>query len=194
MTPAAVPVQVHAAPELRPVEPRLKAVLPQEAQGGPVVRHPAASAPVRPAPSPAKPPAPPAKVATAPVLKPPTPEELSDVARLWNRVEQACGGNRRLEVLLEDMQLRTVENGKAVVVVDPKMLSAARSTSSDLAAALGQAFGRTLTLELLPAEVEAAAPTEPEKPRTNMHEHPLVKQAIELFAARVINVGPRQKP
>jgi hypothetical protein len=127
------------------------------------------------------------------VLRPPTPDELADVARLWNRVEQACGGNRRLELLLEDMQLRTVENDKAVVVVDPKMLSAARSTSSELAAAMGQAFGRTITVELLPSEAGVAAPTGPERPRTNMHEHPLVKQAIELLNARVINVGPRQK-
>lgn len=113
---------------------------------------------------------------------------------MWNRVEQACGGNRRLEVLIGDMTLREATSDTAVVVVDPKLLGAARTHSRDLESALGAAFGRTMKIDLQPAAtVEVATEQEAAKPRTNMQEHALVKQAIQLLNARIVSVGPRQK-
>jgi hypothetical protein len=136
--------------------------------------------------------APESKVASAPALRPPTADELADVAQMWNRVERACGGNRRLEILVGDMSLREASHDRAVVVVDSKLISTARSHTYEIETALHAAFGRTMKVDFS-AATEAHAPVVAAEAKAlpNMNEHPLVRQAVQLLNARLVRVEPR---
>jgi len=124
----------------------------------------------------------------------PTSDELNDVTKMWNRVERACEHSGRLSALLADMKLKSRDGDKAVLEVDSKLFGAAKSLESDLQKAMSEAFGMHMSLLIESAKiVEQATEEEAAKPTTNMSEHALVKQAIELFGAKIISVSPRRK-
>jgi hypothetical protein len=103
---------------------------------------------------------------------------------MWNRVERACGGNRRLEILVGDMSLREASHDRAVVVVDSKLISTARSHTYEIETALHAAFGRTMKVDFSAAtEAQAPVVAAEAKALPNMNEHPLVRQAVAQCAA-----------
>lgn len=114
---------------------------------------------------------------------------------MWNRVERACEHSGRLSALLSDIKIKSRDGDKAVLEVDPKLFGAAKSLEADLQKAFSAAFGVHMSLLIESAEVvEQATEEEAAKPTTNMSEHALVKQAIELFGAKIISVAPRRRP
>jgi hypothetical protein len=124
----------------------------------------------------------------------PTKDELNDITKMWNRVERACEHSGRLSALLADMKFKSRDGDRAVLEVDPKLFGAAKSLESDLQKAMSEAFGMQMSLLIESATiVEEATREEASKPTTNMSEHALVKQAIELFGAKLISVSPRRK-
>jgi len=134
-------------------------------------------------------------------FKPVSAEELRDVLGLWERIGEACSGNRRLRVLLGDMSLSRIDGDTAIVSVTPLMFPAANAYASDLGQAFKTAYGIDLSVrfesavQLSDAAVQsgAASPAAPttEPPKTNAAEHPLVRQAIELLGARLVSIRPR---
>jgi len=134
------------------------------------------------------------------------PVNAADLGSVWSLVREACGGNRRLSVLMNEMQLVSVGEQTAVVRVADEVRAAVASTEKDLAAAMATVLGREVRVEISGkaqhAEAGAAlpgatdSPLKPEEPltavRTPITDHPLVKHAIELFGARVISVQPRR--
>lgn len=121
----------------------------------------------------------------------------------------AAAPNRRLRVLLNDCTLVKAENDVVVLAVSEALLGSARANEKELLGLLAGAWDRAVRLELRRAGDAPAAeprpapnspspatepPATPSPPQPPVAEHPLVKQAIELFGARVVGVQPRKKP
>lgn len=104
--------------------------------------------------------------------------------------------NRRLRILLADMQLeslaRTAEGMSARVRIPAALIGAARACEVDLRQALARVLNAPVVLTI-DADVPAVEIIEqPATPRTPITEHPLIKAATQLLGARVITVQPRR--
>ncbi len=141
--------------------------------------------------------------AAAPAVAPPTvavgepkpaPQGVAPVS-VWDRAIAACSANRRLRLLMQESKLVVMDQDSARVLVKPALLTIARSCATDMEAALSQAAGSTIRVVI---ESDGPAPEanegHPGTPMPSMAEHPLVKQAIELFGGRLLSAGPRKRP
>lgn len=95
---------------------------------------------------------------------------------------------------MQESKLAEFEGNSAKVLVKPALLTIAQACVGDLSAALSHAAGRTIHVA-----IESDGPA-PEANEVNlavqlpsMAEHPLVKQAIELFGGRLLSAGPRKR-
>lgn len=122
------------------------------------------------------------------------PQGVAPVS-VWDRAIAACSANRRLRLLMQESKLVAMDENSARVLVKPALLTIARSCATDMEAALSQAAGTTLHVVI---ESDGPAPEAGEgqlaTPMPSMAEHPLVKQAIELFGGRLVSAGPRKRP
>ncbi|MFA6044495.1 MAG: hypothetical protein WC718_05885 [Phycisphaerales bacterium] len=116
----------------------------------------------------------------------------------WGKVLAAAGPNRRLRILLNDISLVSVENDVVVLAVSEALHGAARANEKELCGLLATAWERAVKLELRQEGGEAAAAT-PAATQAAINanlqavqEHPLVKQAMELFGAKVVSVQARK--
>jgi hypothetical protein len=121
-----------------------------------------------------------------------------------------------MRMLVGSMKLLRVDNDLATLQVAEEMRPAAATAQQDLSTLLSTAWGQPVRVEIesLPpsppragpergastpatqpapaASTTQAAPAPP--PPSDISSHPLVKQAMELFGARVVGVQPRRKP
>lgn len=133
--------------------------------------------------------------ATAAVVEPkPAPQGAAPVS-VWDRAIAACSANRRLRLLMQESKLVTMEENSARVLVKPALLTIAQSCATDMEAALSEAAGSTIRVVI---EADGPVPEASEvhlaTSMPSMAEHPLVKQAIELFGGRLFSAGPRKRP
>lgn len=115
----------------------------------------------------------------------------------WGKVLAAAGPNRRLRILLNDISLVSVENDVVVLAVSEALHGAARASEKELCGLLASAWDRAVKLELRQEGGEAAATPAASQASINanllaLQEHPLVKQAMELFGAKVVSVQARK--
>jgi hypothetical protein len=144
-------------------------------------------------------------------LKGPLPD---DPLKLWEMVIGACATQHRMRMLVGNMKLLKVDNDLALLQVAEELRPTAASAQQELSALLSTAWGQTVRVEiesLSPAPPRAvpsgespaaqSAPTPASQPAgsdirlptSDIASHPLIKQAIDLFGARVIGVQPRRK-
>jgi hypothetical protein len=158
-------------------------------------------------------PAPPAAVepknplASATRLNGPLP---SDPVKLWELVVGACASQHRMRMLVGNIKLIAKEEDRAILEVRSDLRTAAQSAERDLAALLSNAWGQDIKIDYLhnpeqSGEVGPAAAAAPNAaastahaasdntPRVPITDHPLIKQAVELFGAKVVGVQPRRK-
>jgi hypothetical protein len=128
-----------------------------------------------------------------------------DPVALWNMVTDACQKQHRMRILVGSLKLVTKDDRKAVLEVTDEMRTAAQSAERDLCTLLSIAWGQELAIELKTASGEKVEPAPrpvptpapdahaPAAPSTPIGDHPLIKQATELFGARIISTQPRKK-
>jgi hypothetical protein len=126
----------------------------------------------------------------------------------------ACATQHRMRMLVGNMKLLKVDNDLALLQVAEELRPTAANAQQELSALLSTAWGQTVRVEIeslaptppraelglggeTPATQPAPTPTSPPAdirlPRSDIASHPLIKQAIDLFGARVIGVQPRRK-
>lgn len=160
---------------------------------------PVAAAPVvRTAPTPAPASAP--KPSEAPILDIRIRAD-APLAEVWLAAIDAMTKQSQ-RVLFEPCELRSLNDGKAVIGAPTKSLFLLKSDANEavLVDALTRVTGRSPRLEWLPVEAAAAdaaatgAPAGPSGAELSQQarDHPLVKSVVELLGARVVRVGPRQ--
>lgn len=126
------------------------------------------------------------------------PAALAPVDDPWGKVLAAAGPNRRLRILLNDISLVSVENDVVVLAVSEALHGAARANEKELCGLLASAWERAVKLELRQEGGGAAAATAGATQAAinanlqAVQEHPLVKQAMELFGAKVVSVQARK--
>lgn len=104
-------------------------------------------------------------------------------------VERA--GNKRLRIVLDEMSLVSLEGSVALLAVSDAMRPNAAGMLREITGLLRGQAGVELDARLTEPPSVPAATAQPEAPRAPVTEHPLVKQAMELFGAKVIRVQPR---
>lgn len=115
----------------------------------------------------------------------------------WPRMLELCTGNRRLRVVLDSARLIEAKPDPCAVTIEVsgQMIQAARSYARDIEGLAATIAGESVSLVLRSPEPESRPATDaPAAPRTPVQEHPLVKQAMELFKARLLSVQQRQPP
>lgn len=100
---------------------------------------------------------------------------------------------RRARVILSEARVAGVAGGVVSILVKPTLLGPAQQSISEIEAILSEVSGEALRVEVALDELAAAAAVE-SAPTVDIQNHPLVKQAIELFGGKVISTGPRRKP
>lgn len=134
---------------------------------------------------------------------------------VWSRVVRSAGASSPiLRAVLTNATLETVDGDAAVVTCASRFLPGARKLQGAIAQALSRELGREMRVDLrssdaeeapsLAAALDAATPEADAHARTSAEpasrpsfnpnlavEQALVKQAIELFGARVVEVKPR---
>ena len=127
-----------------------------------------------------------------------------DPVALWSMVVEACQKQHRMRLLVGNLKLVTKDDERAVLAVSDEMRTAAQSAERDLCTLLSVAWGQSLKVELTSSageRLESAAPPAEETPPAAapaaglppIHDHPLIKDAVELFGARVISTQPRKR-
>lgn len=113
-----------------------------------------------------------------------------DKDRLWQAMLAAASDNRRLRVMLAELAPATLEHNALLLSPAANAALAAERMKGDI-----EALARRLTgIDLSVAIAKPQAPAEEAAPSTEaIAEHPLVKQAVELFGGRVIGVQPRRE-
>lgn len=134
----------------------------------------------------------------APEIDPPRISHTSvgDPA-FWPRMLELCTGNRRLRVVLDAARLIEAKPDPCGVTIEVsgQMIQAARSYARDIEGLAATIAGESVSLVLRSPDAESRlAADAPAAPRTPVQEHPLVKQAMELFKARLLSVQQRQPP
>lgn len=117
----------------------------------------------------------------------------------WAKVLAAANPNRRLRILLKDITLVGVENDVVVLAVSEALAGAARANEKELCGLLASAWDKAVKLELRQHGQPASATLAPAETQQAINanlqaiqEHPLVKQAIELFGAKLTSVQARK--
>jgi hypothetical protein len=132
----------------------------------------------------------------------------------------ACATQHRMRMLVGNMKLLKVDNDLALLQVADELRPTAAGAQQELSNLLSTAWGQPVRVEIesLPASAPASAATKEAHPASRMTDrapspaaaapqssatnapalppiadHPLVKQAIDLFGAKVIGVQARRK-
>lgn len=114
----------------------------------------------------------------------------------WERILEAAGSYRRLRVVLDEASLVRLDAERVVIAVPEAMRSVAKASERELVSVVASALGRSVAVEIeaigsgmeTPVAVEAnGARAE----RTPADQEPLVRQAIDLFGARIVSVTNR---
>ncbi|MBL8745416.1 MAG: hypothetical protein JNK58_03565 [Phycisphaerae bacterium] len=122
---------------------------------------------------------------------PPTSNRPADV---WERVRALLAANPSVAPVIELLTLEKIEGNVAVVCAPTAgALGAARTRRGAIEDGLSKALARNMRLELKAAETPAGDPRAPEAvvdtaARAQAMSNPLVRRAVELFDARVVDV------
>jgi hypothetical protein len=111
----------------------------------------------------------------------------------------AAQEHRRLRVLINDCKLVEVKDDLVVLAVSEALVTSARASERDLCDLLARAWDRAVRLEIqsdapagAPVPAAVAPAVNPQAARAAIADHPLVKQAMEAFRARLVGVQPRR--
>lgn len=114
---------------------------------------------------------------------------------MWRRVREATAGQQSVASAIESLRLIAVEGSLATVIApDADSFAAAKARRSAIESALTAAAGRSMRAEIRLVEGEgevrrASAVVAQGAPDTDeAMNHPIVRRAMELFGARVIEV------
>lgn len=119
---------------------------------------------------------------------PATPDEL------WAGVLRAASDNRRLISIIEDFRIERLERDSAVIVGRGPLVAMARASAEAITDLFSRAGGRAIRIEIRADDSPEEPGPEAAAPMLNLGEHPLVKQAMELFGVRTpIRVLPRKR-
>ncbi len=152
-----------------------------------VVRHAAGSPPAAPGAS-ATGVGAPATGEGAPPATPAQPIPPTDPG-FWPAVVGACASSRRVRLALEGSAVVERTDAGVTVRVAPAMVGTARASLDEIVQAASRVAGRAVAVALVAPEASVAEA----KPLAPPTEHPLVKQAMELFGARVVSVQARRE-
>lgn len=140
----------------------------------------------------------------------PRPELVRDVRALWiavmerslNASEQRQD-NRRLRVLLPDMQPTSFVAGLLTVQTHPSLVLASRGIADELAQLVRRLVGPQgvqqaggeirVVIEEPAAAPPAAAQPNPQEDAQRIAEHPLIKHAVELFGGKIVGRQVRKR-
>lgn len=112
---------------------------------------------------------------------------------LWSGVLRAAADNRRLTSIIEDFRLARLDGDSAVLVGRGPLVAMARASAEAIGELFERAGGRAIRVEIRADEAEEE-PGPAAAPAVDLNEHPLVKQAKELFGVRSpIRVLPRKR-
>ncbi|MBK9188222.1 MAG: hypothetical protein IPM33_04625 [Phycisphaerales bacterium] len=114
----------------------------------------------------------------------------------WDRILEAAGSYRRLRVVLGDSSLVRLDAQRVVIRVPESLRAVVRASERELLAVVASALGRSVAVEIEAPAPEAAPPEAGEAEavkatRTPADQEPLVRQAMELFGARLVSVTGR---
>lgn len=112
----------------------------------------------------------------------------------WDRILEAAGSYRRLRVVLGDSSLVRLDAERVVIRVPESLRAVARASERELLAVVASALGRSVAVEIEAPEAaqpEAGEAEAVKAPRTPVDQEPLVRQAMELFGARLVSVTVR---
>jgi len=111
---------------------------------------------------------------------------------------------RRIKILVESVTLAELGDEHVLVTAEPDMEAAVQGAAPEIEEILRRVFGKPLRLKIAGAADENRAKiqslTTPLSAASanlavpSLAEHPLVKEAIELFNARIVGVQRRQAP
>jgi len=123
------------------------------------------------------------------------------VAASWAKVVDAAT-TRRIKILVESVQLSELNEEHAIVTAESDLAAAVQGAAPEIEDLLRRVFGKPLRLKIaddptagrerisaLTTPISASGAQIPA-----LAEHPLVKEAIELFNARIVGVQRRQTP
>jgi len=144
-------------------------------------------------------------VHTRPVTPAASPEVTStapatlDAASTWNRFKNSCAANPSVSAVIEPLMLERIDGTLAYLSApSAESLSMVKPRKAAIEELLGKLLGRTMRIELklaadaasLPEPAAARQPAGIMDPddRAAALKNPLVKRAIELFDARLIDV------
>lgn len=208
-----LPPPQHAPPPERPV---MRPGAPVSQTSAPIVEPKPDALPVPPDAPPVSPPPPPAPTARAAAT---AVGVSSEAAAVWSKVVHTCVQQHPLlRALVTNSMLVSLEGEKALLACAERFAAGAHKWSEKLSEVFTRERGATTIVEfeqpVAPpvaageegvaagasetgasgnADAPATAPTvsaRPTMPGPGAIEHPLVKQAIELFGARVVDVQP----
>lgn len=167
----------------------------------------------------AEPVAPPPTVSQpAAAPRPPAVAEPAPTGDLWARVLRGPGMTPVLRTILSNLRVLSVDaaSGRVVIAGEAKYAESARSRQGLIVDALRRELGRAVELHVeadeppaeagepeLPAapdvpanraegEALQAPPPAPAGPPQALSEHPLIREAMELFGARIVDVKHRR--
>lgn len=112
----------------------------------------------------------------------------------WDRILEAAGSYRRLRVVLGDSSLVRLDAERVVIRVPESLRAVVRASERELLAVVASALGRSVAVEIEAPEAaqpEAGEAEAVKAPRTPADQEPLVRQAMELFGARLVSVTGR---
>lgn len=126
----------------------------------------------------------------------PGPARTAEPARAspgseWDRILEAAGSYRRLRVVLGDSSLVRLDAERVVIRVPESLRAVVRASERELLAVVASALGRSVAVEIEAPAPEAGEAEAVKAPRTPVDQEPLVRQAMELFGARLVSVTVR---
>jgi hypothetical protein len=119
-------------------------------------------------------------------------------------VRAASEAGPLLRGVVTNCTLVRLEGGRAVLDCPERLRPQALKQAQRLGEVFSREHGSAIVVEIIDPEALAAQASEPGAAQTPAHavapraeptdvsEHPLVKQALELFGARVVDVQPRR--
>lgn len=140
-----------------------------------------------------------AAMATEAPAPPATPKPAAASARLtapelWAGVLRAAADNRRLISIIEDFRIERLDGDAAVIVGRGPLVAMARASTEAIGELFARAGGRPIRVEIRADDSPEEAGPDAAAAPVNLEEHPLVKQAMELFGVRTkIRVLPRKR-
>jgi hypothetical protein len=147
----------------------------------------------------------------------------TNLAPLWSRIIRTPGLSPILRAILTNSSLTSLEGGKATIVCTPKFASGAPKWTTQMADLISREHGAKVEIIIrAAADGESIAPraadappasdgspdatsdadsppassSDSPAPRTGGSQptdHPLVKQALEVFGGRIVDVQPRRR-